>query len=225
MPKRSLSLARRAFLVPALLGAAVLVACGGGDHDDASTGAGLEKKGIYSVGGTISGLGEGVNDGNTLNISVDGVRASNAFTTNGNFTLTQLLEKKEMYNLSISPPEGYNCFGINTTGTINKSNVTNVVVTCERIVVQTFPVRVNVQGLPAGNTLVMGSFLPAPQQLTISADGTYTFPIQITGFLFNVDVVTQPAAARCVADPVIGVLSLHACPAGRSRSIQVLPWP
>jgi hypothetical protein len=195
MPKRSLSLARRAFLVPALLGAAALVACGGGDHDDASTGAGLEKKGIYSVGGTISGLGEGVNEGNTLNISVDGVRASNAFTTNGAFTLTQLLEKKEMYNLSISPPEGYNCFGTNTSGTIDKSNVTNVIVTCQRIV--TYPVQVNVTGLPPGASVLLTNIFPSNQVLA-TADGIYSFLNQFAGDFYSITVTQQPVGGVCV---------------------------
>ena len=173
----------------AAMAAIALTACGGGADDTIQADdAALQKAAKYSVGGTISGLGAE----DTIALTLDFV-TTDVFA-NGAFTLTQRLGKGSPYSVGFFPPEGYDCTIANGSGTIDKSNVTNVSINCVRQ--QPIVLKYAVSGLPAGETVSLNAFgFPLA---TVTADGTFDFPVTfLPGTQYIFGITTQSAGAGC----------------------------
>ena len=80
----------------------------------------------YTVGGTISGLG----DGNTLVIRNNG-GDDLSITSNGNFTFATSIANGSAYSVDVyKRVANQNCILTNTSGTVSGANVTNVTISC-----------------------------------------------------------------------------------------------
>jgi hypothetical protein len=141
----------------------------------------------YTVGGNVSGLvGSGLvlqlNGANDLSVSADGT-----------FTFPSALANGSAYAVTVGTQPGspaQTCAVTNGTGTIAGANVANVVVTCTTTT--TYTVGGNVSGL-VGSGLVLQ--LNGANDLSVSADGTFTFPSALAdGAAYAVTVGTQPSS-------------------------------
>ena len=102
--------------------AVVLVSCGGG--------SGSGNNPPYTVGGTISGLASG--NSVELDLLVAGTHAAfDNVDKDGLFRFAERLGTNDVYEVRVSTqPSGQTCTVENGAGTINISNVSNIVVTC-----------------------------------------------------------------------------------------------
>jgi hypothetical protein len=152
-----------------------------------------------TVGGTVTGLGAGIvvlqnNLGDNLPLSG---AASIPFTFQ-----TPVANDAPYFVSVLAQPLGQTCTVTDGSGTAN-APITNVQVTCVNNP-PTVTLGFTVTGLNGTLTLRsqqrMGATLLSTEDKTIAADGTYTFTTPLTndtGF-FDVSVLTQPAAQRCV---------------------------
>ncbi len=160
------------------------IACGGG-----SVGGTNPPPTTFTIGGTVTGLtGTGLvlqnNGGNDLPITADGT-----------FTFTTAVASGSAYSVSVSvnptnPTQ--TCSVANGSGTAT-ANVTNVTVTCTTATNNTFNIGGTLSGLGAGNTVVLQN--NGTDNLTLSADGTFTFATKVAGY--SVTVLTQPVNQAC----------------------------
>ncbi|MHB8874748.1 MAG: beta strand repeat-containing protein [Myxococcaceae bacterium] len=139
----------------------------------------------YSVGGTVVGLSGGAlvlqnNAGDDLTVNVD-----------GSFTFATKLLSGAAYAVTIFSQPATSCSVTNGTGTIGSANVVGVLVNC---LANSHTVGGAVTGLVG--TLVLQN--NAGNDLTLTADGTFTFTQPITsGAAYAVTVLTQPAGQTC----------------------------
>ena len=103
--------------------ALVLVACEAGSNSSTTTTT-------YTVGGTISGLASG--NSVELDLLVAGTHAAfDNVDKDGLFRFAERLGTNDVYEVRVSTqPSGQTCTVENGAGTINISNVSNIVVTC-----------------------------------------------------------------------------------------------
>lgn len=197
-----------------IAGALALAACGGGSEDSVSNESAALTKGrpTYSVGGTIVGVSSlPYGDGITLYLEGNYVEAFQ--TSTGSFTFVRELTKGATYDVRVGGSvAGYDCAVTSGgTGTIERSDVTNVVVTCT--LRQLYPIPVQVTGLAAGSTVVIRNNFNSLQLITATADGTYNFPYpQYGATSYYVDVLTQPAAGSCTVPQPSGTVSATMSP-------------
>lgn len=195
----------RAFL--SLVSLAVLSACGGGGDDPAAR-EDAQGRPSYSVGGTITGVVPPTPFGIEsfqLYLYGDYVEPFNN-ASGGTFTFSRRLFSRETYDVRIAGSvPGYNCsVASGGSGTIERSNVTDVVIACVEI--PRYDVPVSVSGL-ARNTSVVIQNNGAVNQVTASADGAYTFPIrQYADTNYYVTIVTQPAKGSCTVPQPVGTV-------------------
>jgi hypothetical protein len=133
----------------------------------------------YTVGGTVTGLSAAGgtlqlqnNGGDTLTVTADSL-----------FTFATALTSGSAYRVTAQPSaSNVNCTVTNGTGTVGTANVTNVQVTC----VGKFTIGGSVVGLNGtGASVVLKD--NGVDQLTLSADGTFTFATPLaTGSTWNV---------------------------------------
>jgi hypothetical protein len=139
----------------------------------------------FSIGGTLTGLaGSGLvlrnNDGDDLPMNADGT-----------FSFVTPVLSGASYDVTVAvqpslPTQA--CTITSGTGTVGASNVTDVRVTCAT---STFTIGGTVTGL-SGSGLVLQN--NSGDNLAISANGSFTFPIPIaSGSMFAITVLTQPA--------------------------------
>jgi hypothetical protein len=161
----------------ALLCATSLAACGG-------------SSGSLLVGGTITGLTKtGLvltnNDGPDLAI------ASGATS----FSFPQLIDTDANFNVQIKaqPPAAVCTMRAGTNTGKASFNVNGIVVDC---VTNTYTLNAAVSGLAGGTVALTNG---DNNDLTISADGTFPFPVKVAdGAPYTVTVKTQPAGKNCV---------------------------
>jgi hypothetical protein len=164
-------------------------------------GSGVSNVGVtcltaYTVGGTISGL-----DGTVTlqNNGVDDLPVS----INGGFTFVTRVADGGAYNASVlSQPTGPNqtCVPAGNTGTVNGANVTGISIACTT---NTYAVGGTVSGL-SGTVVLQNN---GGDNLTISADGSFAFPVEITdGTAYAVTVFTQPDEQICTVSNGSGTL-------------------
>jgi hypothetical protein len=196
-------------LVLSLAGLAALSACGGGGGDDPVAREDALARPSYSVSGTIIGVVP-TEFGNQFTLSLVGAYAepfTDATANGGAFTFNRRLFNRDTYSVGVvAPVYGHSCSVTSgASGTIARSDVTGVVVTCVDL---RYDVNVTVSGLPAGNRVVIQNTL-AINQITASADGTFRFPIrQFGGTGYSVTIAAQPANASCaVTGPSSGTVS------------------
>ena len=163
----------------AVCGLAVLAACGSSSSS----------KPTYRVGGTVSGLAPSPsvvlqnNGGDDLTVSADGP-----------FTFATRIAGGSAYAVTVSAqPAGQTCSVAAGTGTAN-ADVGTVQVTCATAV--TYAVGGTVSGLPPSASVVLQD--NGGDDLTVSADGAFTFPTKVaSGAPYAVTVLTQPAGQTC----------------------------
>ncbi|KTD12415.1 transmembrane protein [Legionella hackeliae] len=147
-----------------------------------------------TVGGVVSGLSGSVvlqnNGADTLIIN-----------SNGGFTFPTPLAQGSSYNVTIlTQPATQTCSVSNGTGTIGTTNITNVQITCAT---NAFTVGGTVSGL-VGTVVLQNN---ATDDLAISSDGPFTFPISVAqGSPYNVTVSTQPSTQTCNVTNGIGIM-------------------
>lgn len=138
----------------------------------------------FSVGGTVSGLASGQSV-ELLNRGGD----AQVVSANGGFTFSPQADGTAYAVTVGAQPAGQSCSVANGSGTLpGGSNVTNVSVTCIDIPYQVGGL---VTGLVSGESVVLQN--NGGDNLTVSADGSFTFPTSLTnGDAYAVTVLTQP---------------------------------
>lgn len=123
---------------------------------------------IYTVGGTVSGLGSGKSVG--LRLSVGATATDVTISANGSFTFNADLANTNAYTVSIPTlPVGQGCTLSNGSGTISAGNVINVGVACGDIGVPDAPV---IDALTPGNRQISVAFTPGSDNF--GGTSTYT---------------------------------------------------
>lgn len=150
-----------------------LAACGGGE-----------------VGGTLSGLGNGLSV--TLrNNAADAL----TLTRNGPFTFATSLSASSAYAVTVlTQPVGQACAVSNGTGTLNAEgdSIDDVRVVCTNSANLTG----TLSGLLAGNVVTLSN---DGVPLALVANGPFAFPgIVKDGTAYSVTVATQPLTATCI---------------------------
>jgi hypothetical protein len=193
------------------LGAALLSGCGGGGSDDPVAREDAQSRPSYSVGGTITGVVSPPFGGSIL-LYLDGAYVEPFDATKGTFTFNKQLFRGDTYNVSVAGTvTGYTC-GVTSgaSGTIERSNVTDVVVSC--VENPRYDVSVSVSGLKSGNSVVIQN-LGAANQVTATADGTYLFPFkQYDNTNYFVTIVSETTRANCTVPQPFGVFTAGMSP-------------
>jgi hypothetical protein len=177
------SIRPRAALVSAVC-ALALAGCGG-LGDDAS------------IGGTLSGLGTGLN----VILALNGA-GNLTLTSNGAFTFATRVAAGATYSVTVvTQPLGQTCTVANASGTVSASttttsvaNITNVSVTC----VASASITGTVTGLPTGTAVTLSN---GTTTLPIAANGPFAFP--------GVVAVNTPYAVTVTVQP--GQSGQHTC--------------
>ena len=154
----------------------------------------------FTIGGTLSGLTPGA----LLSLFNNGADQLN-LTTNGAFAFRLGLLPGATYNVTIaSQPTGETCIVSNGSGTVGKSNVTTVSVSCKAN--PTFTIGGTVSGLNTGASVTLLD--NATDSLTVSTNGTFTFKTALaTGAAYNVTVNTQPVGETCTVTGASGTVA------------------
>ncbi len=138
----------------------------------------------YTVSGNTTGLTGSLvlqdNAGDNLTIAAD-----------GSFTFATNVASGGAYNVTVlTQPSAQTCTVGSGNGTIS-GNVTNIAVVCSN---NSYTVSGNVTGL-TGSLVLQDN---AGDNLTISADGSFTFSNKVSsGGAYNVTVLTQPSGQTC----------------------------
>lgn len=142
-----------------------------------------------SIGGTLSGLGSGLNV-----VLQNNNKDDLTLTANGTFAFPIHTASGATYAVTVlTPPLGQTCNVVSGTGTVdtNGSDVTNIVVTCTA----NSSVGGTLTGLLAGRSVVLAN---AGQSLAVAQNGGFAFPgVLPAGSTYAVTVVTQPAGQVC----------------------------
>jgi 6-phosphogluconolactonase (cycloisomerase 2 family) len=169
-----------------------ITACGGGGGGGgSSTPPPPPPATTYSIGGTVSGLGNGVSV-----VLLDNGGDSVTVSDNKAFTFPTKLSSGATYAVIVgTQPTGQSCTVASGSGTAT-ANVTNVAVTCTTTAPNTFTIGGTVTGLTASNLVLQdngGDDLPVTKAAT-----TFTFKTALaTGKTYAVTVKTQPTGLTC----------------------------
>ena len=157
-----------------------------GDADVTSVAVTCEAA-VYTIGGTLSGISGGTatltnNGGDELNLAAA-----------GDFAFATPLQDGAAYDVKvIASPAGQACTVTDGTGSVNGSDVTNVVVTCG----DAYAVGGTVVGLTAGSVRIQNN---GSDDLTLSQNGAFAFPTLVSdGSSYDVSVAEQPGGQVCV---------------------------
>lgn len=153
----------------------------------------------YSVGGIVFGL----DDGDTLVLQLN-LDDDLTITTNSAFTFPTLIADGLFYDVTVlTHPSGKTCSIANNEGTISGANITNVGVKCSE---QAYTVGGMVSGLESDDTLIIQ--LNLDDDLTISADGDYTFPTVLADdSYYHVTTFTVPDYKTCTVINGMGYIT------------------
>ena len=193
-PHRHSGRAPAARLVLAALPLSLLVACGGGGDDaqpvtpppvtPPATG--------YTVGGTVTGLGQG----REVVLQVQGADDLTV-GANGSFVMGRRFERFTTAAVTVaSHPEGQRCSVTQPTQLVREANMTDVSVRCENLPAGTRNLSGVVTGLVPRSPLVLQN--NQGDNLTVKADGRFFFSTPVaSGAAYAVQVQTQPAGQTC----------------------------
>ncbi len=122
--------------------------------------------GIFSIGGTVSGL----DAGETLVVQNNGADDL-SLTENGSFVFATAVADGATYAVTVSgAPEGKTCTVNNGSGIVVGDDVTDIAVVCS---VDTFSVGGTVTGLTAGDVVVLQN--NDADDLSLTEDGSFVF--------------------------------------------------
>ena len=178
--------ARACCLLPLAL-ALLLTACGGGDGDTAPPPSLAD----FTLSGTLGGLAAGKrvmlqnNGSGDLTVMADGP-----------FTFADRVPDGGAYAVTVkAQPEGQTCAVTQGNG-VATANVTGIAVHCQYLPAARYSVGGTISGLAEGATLVLQN--NGGDDLTVSANGGFTFPTPLTmGAAYAAAVKTQPAGQTC----------------------------
>jgi len=178
-----------ALLYCALVIASGLSACGGGSSSGVS----------YSIGGTLSGLG----DGNSVVLQNNG-GDDLILSANGGFSFATALGGGNVYDVTVlTQPVDQTCTVSNGTGTLFGLNVTDVAVSCVTV---SRSIGGSVSGLDSGKSVILQN--NGDDDLTVSADGGFSFATALlSGSTYNVTVLTPPSEQSCTVSNGSGTVS------------------
>ncbi len=157
----------------------------------------------YSIGGTVLGLAA-ANQVLLQNNSANDLLLG----ANGAFNFPTAITDGSGYSVTVAgDPTAPNqtCGVINGSGTVNGSNINNVVIEC---VTNTYTIGGSVSGLAAGNSVTLQN--NSGDDLTVSTDGNFTFSTALEDqSAYAVTVLTQPASPNqtCVISNDSGTLA------------------
>lgn len=142
-----------------------------------------------SIGGTLSGLVDGLNvvlqNNNTDNLTL---------TANGTFTFATGAASGAAYSVTVlTPPLGQTCNVSAGSGTIDTKSrdVSDIVVTCAA----NSSIGGTLTGLLVGRSITLAN---AGQLLTVALNGSFAFPgVLPAGSTYDVTITTQPAGQTC----------------------------
>lgn len=142
-----------------------------------------------TIGGTLSGLGDG------LRVVLQNNNADNlTLTANGTFTFPTGLASGAAYAVTVlTQPVGQTCNVSGGTGTVDSKSrdVTDIAVACSA----NSSVGGTLTGMLAGRSVTLAN---AGQQLTVANNGAFAFPgVLPAGSTYTVTIVTQPAGQTC----------------------------
>ncbi|WP_435106446.1 hypothetical protein [Arhodomonas sp. AD133] len=160
----------------------------------------------YTIGGTIAGLA----GGNSLTLRNNGGDDLKV-TANGSFAFAARVLDGDSYEVTAATqPTGpiQTCTVANGSGTVSGTNVTTVEVTCQTDThTDTHTIGGEVSGLDAGKSVVLAE-ADSGQTVTVSADGSFTFPWGVAdGSGYTVTVSDQPAGQACAVSDGSGTVS------------------
>ena len=144
----------------------------------------------YAIGGTLSGLGNGLsitllnNGGNSLPL-----------IANGSFAFTTALASGAAYVVTVgTQPAGQTCTVANGSGAVGSANVTSVSVTC--MTNPRYTIGGTLSGLGAGLSVTLLN--SGGDALVRNANGSFAFATALaSGATYAVTVGTQPAGQTC----------------------------
>ena len=165
-----------------------------GDTDVTSVAVSCEAA-TYTIGGMLSGVSGGM-----LSLTNNGADQLD-LTADGAFEFATPLLDGAAYNVEIaSSPAGQTCTVDGGTGTVDASDVTNVMVTCA----DAYTVGGSVVGL-TGQVRLQNN---GDDDLTLSQNGAFTFSTPLLdGSDYTVSVAEQPAGQVCAVVGGIGTIS------------------
>jgi VCBS repeat-containing protein len=153
----------------------------------------------FSIGGTVSGSSGPLtlqnSNGATLVVAASGA-----------FTFATQVASGSAYTVTVAiPPTSQTCTVANGSGSA-LANVTNIAVTCTN---NGYTIGGTVTGLGAGKSVTLRAMTDGMSgDLTLSANGTYTFPLAfVNNAEFLVLVLAQPLNQTCTVDPEEGTVS------------------
>jgi 6-phosphogluconolactonase (cycloisomerase 2 family) len=163
----------------------VLTACTGGIHQTSSNGTTGSAQ--YTIGGTVSGLsGSGLvlasNTGETLQVAGNG-----AFTFKTTFPAGN-----PYYVLVLTEPSSptQTCLASNGSGAVENANVTGINIVCGTKTTTTDAIGGMVVGVKGSGLVLQNN---GADNLSIAADGTFTFPTAMPrGSQYDVSVLSPP---------------------------------
>ncbi|HMN78129.1 MAG TPA: hypothetical protein PKC97_18905 [Burkholderiaceae bacterium] len=141
------------------------------------------------IGGTLSGLGDGLSvvlqNNNTDNLSL---------TMNGNFTFPTGIANGTTYSVTVlTQPTGQTCNVSNGAGTVDtdKGDPSGIQVTCSA----TSSLGGTLTGMLAGRSITLANGV---QLVTVAQNGPFAFAgVLPAGSTYAVTIVTQPAGQIC----------------------------
>lgn len=150
---------------------------------------------LYTVGGTLGGL-----SGGTVTLTNNGGDEL-ALTVDGQFTFSSPLLDGAPYDVAVMvQPSGQVCTVTAGSGSVSTADVTDVVVAC----VGAYSVGGTVTGL-SGSVVMQNN---GGDDLTVSADGTFTFSeLLVDGAAYSVAVSEQPDGQLCTVGGESGTVS------------------
>lgn len=170
--------------------AATQLNCGGGGSSSTPR---------FTVGGSVTGLAAG-----TSLVLQDNGADSITVSMNAAFAFATSISSGGGYAVTVSTPAaGQTCVVSNGSGTVATSNVVNVGVSCSPT---TFSIGGTISGLTTGSVAVLDN--NGGDGISLSANGAFKFSTPITaGSTYQVTVVTQPAAQRCIVTNGAGTVA------------------
>jgi hypothetical protein len=173
------------------------------------TATGITTGGVLTLNNNVTNVVGAVNTNNQTTVSANGTFYFPTYVVSGN-----------TYNVTVqSPPVNQYCFVSNGTGVADINNpgaATTVAVNC----VAGVPLKFTVNGLTAGNALIMADTnTDKVDKMTVSTIGIYNFPWNLLpGMRYSVTVDTQPTGQTCTVQNGTGVADLSN-PAGASNIV------
>jgi hypothetical protein len=159
----------------------------------------------YTIGGTVSGL-----SGSASVVLLDNGGDSLTVSANGAFTFKKALVSGSAYAVTIgTQPSGETCTVSSGSGTLGTSNVTNVAVTCNAIVVTTYSITVQIMNLlgTIGVALDGGTPTTVTNSTGTPATESITFLKIANGATYDVTVTTQPTGYTCATSDGSGTIA------------------